>query len=363
MNVIIVNCFDTYEHRVDLLCSFFTNRGDNVKVYTSNFRHFEKTERIDNKENYIYVKTNHYYRNISLKRLWSHYKLSKNIFKKLEKESIDLLWVLIPPNSFTKDAAKYKKKHQKTKLIFDVIDMWPETMPVYKFENLPVIKTWKNLRNKWIDFADCVVTECDLYQEKLIDYVKESKMRTIYLAREISEYKGNPNLSKDIISLCYLGSINNIIDIPTIGNIIKELRMKKPIILHIIGDGENRNKLIAVAERAGAKVIYHGKVYNQFEKLKIFDSCHFGLNIMKESVFVGLTMKSIDYFEAGLPIINNIKGDTWRMVEEYGIGFNFNKKIPDNNFTRDDVRDFYEKIFSVGNFEKKIEEVMDFENI
>lgn len=363
MNVVIVNCFDTYEHRVDLLRSFFKNRGDNIKVYTSNFRHFEKIERTDNKENYVYVKANHYYKNISLNRLWSHYKLSKKIFKKLEKESIDLLWVLVPPNSFVKDAAKYKKKHQNTKLIFDIIDMWPETMPVHKFENFPAIKVWRNLRNKWIDYADSIVTECDLYQEKLVDYVKESKMRTIYLAREISEYRENPNLSKINISLCYLGSINNIIDIHAIGNIIKELGKMKPIILHIIGDGENRNVLIAEAERAGAKVIYHGRVYDRFEKLKIFNSCHFGLNIMKESVFVGLTMKSIDYFEAGLPIINNIKGDTWRMVEHYGIGVNFNKKIQNNNFTRENVRDFYEKMFSVENFEKKVEEVIYFENI
>lgn len=363
MNVVIVNCFDTYEHRVDLLCDFFKKRGDNVKVYTSNFRHFEKKERTDNKENYVYVKANHYYKNISLKRLWSHYKLSKNIFKKLEKENIDLLWVLIPPNSFTKDAAKYKNKHQKTKLIFDVIDMWPETMPVQKFENLPVITIWKNLRNKWIDYGDSIVTECDLYQKKLIDYVKESKMSTIYLAREINEFKGNPNPPRDIVSLCYLGSINNIIDIATIGNIIIKLKEKKPVILHIIGDGEKRVTLIDAAERAGAKVIYHGKVYDKLEKQKIFDSCHFGLNIMKESVFVGLTMKSIDYFEAGLPIINNIKGDTWRMVEQYGIGMNYNKIIPENHFSRINVREFYEKTFTVENFERQLEKIIKFENI
>ena len=37
---------------------------------------------------------------------------------------------------------------------------------------------------------------------------------------------------------------------------------------------------------------------------------------MKQEVFVGLTMKSIDYFEAGLPIINNIHGDTWNIVKD-----------------------------------------------
>lgn len=50
MNVVIVNCFDTYEHRVDLLHRFFKKQGDHVKVYTSTFRHFEKVERTDKKE-------------------------------------------------------------------------------------------------------------------------------------------------------------------------------------------------------------------------------------------------------------------------------------------------------------------------
>lgn len=358
MNVVIVNCFDTYEHRVDLVHNFFKNRGDKAKIYTSTFRHFEKVERTDSKENFVYIKANPYYKNMSPQRLWSHHKLSKDIFKKLEKENIDLLWVLIPPNSFTKYAAKYKKKHPNTKLIFDVIDMWPETMPVKKIKDLPFIKAWGNLRNKWINVANHVVTECDLYQTKLENYIDKSKMTTVYLAREIKEFVGNPNPPKDKIALCYLGSINNIIDISTIGNIIKELNKSKPVILHIVGDGEKREELINVAKGNGAEVIYHGKVYDSAEKQTIFDSCHYGLNIMKETVFVGLTMKSMDYFEAGLPIINNIHGDTWKMVEKYGIGVNYyNNSIQNRKYNRNAIRPFFENMFSIKEFEKIISEV------
>ena len=59
----------------------------------------------------------------------SHVILSKNIYEQISKEKVDLLWILVPPNSFVKDAAKYKKNHPKVKIIFDLIDMWPETMP------------------------------------------------------------------------------------------------------------------------------------------------------------------------------------------------------------------------------------------
>ena len=54
-------------------------------------------------------------------------------------------------------------------------------------------------------------------------------------------------------------------------------------------------------------------------------ACHFGLNIMKASVCVGLTMKSIDYFRHGLPIINSIPADTQELVEREKIGIQLNE--------------------------------------
>lgn len=361
MNVAIINCFDTYEHRVDLLVNFFKLNGDNVRVYTSNFRHIEKCKRTDLKENFVYLEAFPYKKNLSIKRMYSHLKLSKDIFRRLEYQNLELLWVLIPPNSFVKDAAKYKQKHPNVKLIFDVIDMWPETMPTNKIENLYPIKKWQTLRDKYISIADHIVTECDLFQEKLIQSVDKEKMTTLYLAREIKPFIGNPNLPEDKISLCYLGSINNIIDIQTIVTIVKKIMVEKPVVLHIIGDGENRDKFIEQIRNLGIDVVFHGKVYDMQEKQKIFDQCHYGLNIMKESVFVGLTMKSMDYFEGGLPIINNIKGDTWKLVEEHGLGINLvnidNFKLDDSN--RKNIRHFFEKKLSFNFFCRTIVKILN----
>lgn len=362
MNIAIVNCFDTYEHRVELLCDYFSSEGHIVQVYTSDFRHIEKVKRTDKKEGVTYIDSTPYYKNISPQRLYSHYNLAKDIFSILRMQNIDLLWVLIPPNSFVKEAKKYKEQFPKVKLIFDVIDMWPETMPVEKIKNLYPVKLWKNLRDDGINAADHVVTECNLFQEKLCRVVNQEKMTTIYLAREEKKFQSSPDLSEEKISLCYLGSINNIIDISTIEAIIKTLREIKPVDLHIIGDGEKLNELVSVSKIAGAEVIYHGKIYSKDEKLKIFDKCHYGLNIMKESVYVGLTMKSLDYFEAGLPIINNIKGDTWGHVDEYNLGVNINKLSENLDFStlkqRKNARLFFENNLTVDCFFEGIRRVM-----
>ena len=58
------------------------------------------------------------------------------------------------------------------------------------------------------------------------------------------------------------------------------------------------------------------------KKQDIFDQYQCGLNLMVDTVFVGLTIKSLEYMSHDLPLINNIKGDTWKNVEGEQIGFN-----------------------------------------
>ena len=82
---------------------------------------------------------------------------------------------------------------------------------------------------------------------------------------------------------------------------------------------------------------------------------------MKQSVVVGLTMKSIDYFEGGLPIINNIHGDTWEIVLREKIGYNIDKEknckdiIKYEAKMRERVRKVYEREFGIDTFRKKVQ--------
>ena len=92
---------------------------------------------------------------------------------------------------------------------------------------------------------------------------------------------------------------------------------------------------------------------------------------MKTSVLVGLTTKSIDYVSAGLPLLNNIKGDTYDLVKRYGIGFNLEDKLSDrdvesiafatdidyNRMRQNAVKVFNENFYCVS-VENKINSVM-----
>lgn len=360
MNVCIVNCFDTYEQRVDLLREYFKERGNHVVVLSSDFKHIEKVRRTQPKEDYKFFTADPYKRNFSLDRILSHRQLSKKIFSYVREHinDIDALWVLVPPNSFVQDAAGIKKDHPRVKLVFDIIDMWPETMPIGKIKNIYPLKVWENIRDNNICIADYVITECQLYQNKLKGLVPQKRLYTLYLARKKKSLISNPNLPKDKISLCYLGSINNIIDIDEIAAIIGYFHRNKEVVFHIIGDGENKSILINRAQKCGAMVIDHGSAYDPSIKQQIFDNCHFGLNIYKKDVYIGLTMKSIDYFEAGLPVINNIKGDTWQLIEEYHAGVNWNgDEIAYTDQFRTNSRSLFNNEFTIEQFYNKMDKI------
>ena len=324
MKAVVLNYFDTYEDRVDLVHEFFKGQGYEVTVVQSDFRHFKKVHREEQKEGFTFVKSRPYYKNLSIARLISHYKFSSNAFEIVEEIKPDLLYVFVPPNSLAKFASKYKKKNKEVKLILDIIDLWPETMPIGNAKKLPPFTFWGEMRNKSLKYANIVITECDLYQSVLSEVLKGIKVETVYLAKKEINVISNSQLSEDEIHLAYLGSINNIIDISKIKEIIYAIKAIKPVTLHIIGNGEKKQELIDESKSAGATIEYYGELYNPQEKQNVFDKCHFGINIMKDTVCVGLTMKSIDYLQGGLPLLNNINYDTERLVEAHSLGININ---------------------------------------
>jgi len=330
VRAVIVNCFFSNDERVNMLYNYFTSRECETYVVTSDFNHLYKNKRTEQKNNYYYIETKPYYQNISFKRLFSHYFFAKNALNMVERLNPDILYIVFPPNSLPYFAAKYKKEHIDVKLIFDIIDLWPESIPILGNKNFFPFNFWRKFRDNNLSFADIVITECGLYQEVLEKFLNKQKSHILYLAREDSKIEISNDFDCKKLSFCYLGSINNIIGIKVIADLIKKTSALKPVDIHIIGDGENRDLLIHEAKNSGASVFYYGKIFDDARKHDIFNKCTFGLNIMKENVRIGLTTKSIDYFEAGLPIINNIKGDTEKLVDEYAVGLNLTEIGLDN---------------------------------
>lgn len=366
MKVVIINCFDTYESRVELLHEYFVNRGDGVQVFTADFCHFKKCKRTDAPKDFVLIETKPYEKNLSLRRILSHMDFAKKVRKAIETQgaAIDLLWVMLPPNSMAKQMAAVKKRYPRLWVVYDIIDVWPESMPFGGVEKLPPLRYWKGLRDKYLTCADAVVTECKLFQEKMAGKVPQDKFSNLYFAKQdAAEFVDNAVNEK--MELAYMGSINHIVDIEVIGKVIRQLGTLKKVTLHVVGDGERREDLLKEAREAGAEVVYYGTVYDKDAKMQILSKCHFGLNIMKDSVCVGLTMKSMDYFAAGLPMVNNIHGDTWNIIEEKGFGVNYPfeteaaLELCQSGNVRQQVREYFDRHFSKEAFMIGVDEIVE----
>lgn len=371
MKVAIVCAFDTYVDRLLLLKEYYESKGYEVIVYGSSFshRHKEKIQKPDYMD--VMIPARPYQKNLSVARLLSHYAFSKQVGTYLKKQRYDLIHVLVPCNSLVKFISPIKHLFPNTKLIYDIIDLWPETMPLSKFKNIFPFTIWKNLRDKTLNEADLILTECGLFQEVLARQ-KDPKFQTLYWARKERPLPRNVKLDPQRVSFCYLGSINHIIDIDFIVDLLKACKTYKEVTLHLIGDGESKEDLIKNIQEQGIKVVDHGKVFDQKEKQAIFDQCNFGLNVMKKHVVVGLTMKSLDYMCGQLPIINTIQGDTQKFCERFNIGYHVSdvqdpeliNKIcqqseTDNQQQRDNIQNLYLSYFTKKSFYKTLDQLME----
>ncbi len=348
---VIVTKSTNFEPRAEIVGDFLKCRGVEVTYIYSDFSHREKKHLDRHEADHLYVDTYPYRKNLSWQRMWSQADFSRKAEKMLKGMDYDLLYVLIPGNVLVPmavKAAEYqrKKSGNPVKLVIDIIDLWPESLRLGKLENIWPVSIWKKLRDSNLGKADLVITECDLYREKLGLDPKRSV--TMYWGKKDTsaewanqEVQGkqsgigsSDNASEGMhpLQLAYLGAINNIIDIDGIVRLLKKLDREKPVLLHVIGDGENRETFLNALKAAGISYEYHGAVFDESEKHKILEQCSYGINMMKPGVCVGMTMKSIDYWSHGLPIINNIPGDTWKLCEEEGMGINVCAATADGKF-------------------------------
>lgn len=332
---LLISCFDWFKARLAPIRDLLICQGYDVSILTSDFNHIKKRTVDERFSECTYIHVHPYKKNLSLDRIISHLYFGKQAAEFIEKEKPDLIYLLLPPNNIAKYCALYKRKNPNIKFIIDIIDLWPESMPIGVLQRTPFAWLWKKWRDKAIKVADHVFTECDLYQDRLAKVLEPSKTTTLHLYKEQTEEERklvqdiiNSKKQDDIIRFAYLGSMNNIVDIEGICKVLKEfISIGKKCEFHAIGDGESRDRFEKSVRETGCDVHFYGKVFDEIEKIKILSPCDYAFNMMKGSISVGLTIKSIDYLSYGLPLINNIKGDTWKLVEKYRIGINVCEKI------------------------------------
>lgn len=327
VDVVVLSGTNHYEERNKQVIEEYKKQNKTVLYLTSDFHHINKQQYVFEAEGCKQVHVMPYYKNISISRLLSHGEFSFKAYFFMKQYRPDIVYSEIPNNSLAMSTAWYKKKYG-CELIFDIFDMWPEALPV-KTGN-PVIKfalsIWGAFRNRNLKHADKIYTECDYYQEILAKEGYTLPMETKHLRQEDADLEIKTVWRDDQIHICYVGSINNIIDAPFMIDFLDKLNQKRKVYFHLIGQGESKERIKNELEKRCVKVIDYGSIYDKQELQDIFNQCSFAINFLVPDVAIGITMKSVTYFRGGMPILNTVDGDTKKMVEKRNVGVNIHRE-------------------------------------
>ena len=98
--------------------------------------------------------------------------------------------------------------------------------------------------------------------------------------------------------------------------------------LHIIGEGPEKESLLRKLQTNNINFKYHGSSFDENFKRSVISSCWFGYNGFKKNVEVGLSYKTIDYLSYGTPLLSSLNKstDTFKLLNKNGVGINFDSE-------------------------------------
>jgi hypothetical protein len=325
--VLIISNFheDASISRSNMAFNYFLKKGYDPIVLYSNFSHsLKKFRELDN-ERFIDLSTIAYSSSLSINRIVSYFIFSYKVFKFLSKNSFDIVYINLPPNIIGLSVLLRKSKYSK--LIVDIIDLWPESYP----NNNNLIKKIilyisgiipKIIRKRTINYCDFCITESEFFHKEL-NLKNKRNSKVIYIKKFQTVLPVFENLSKEM-SVIYLGNIGRIYNFDSLLKIIKGVEKNRKVVLHILGLGPLSDWLFDNLNAQKIDFYYHGASFDETLKKEIISKCWFGFNGYKINTEVALSYKSVDYLSYGVPLINSAKEDTFHIVENEKVGFNFN---------------------------------------
>lgn len=332
MTVWIVNPFDNLPvegfrpQRYWLMSEAFAAAGHNVTLWTQDWSHAAKSRRRTSPSDGLfsikYVHVPGYNRNISLKRIWSHWRFAENwaVCASECEEKPQLVVVSSPPLYIGKKVKDFCRV-AGAKYIVDIMDAWPET-----FER--VVPRWslflmRQIAKKNYVSADAVTAVTKSYLDLAEKYGARSSMRLFYHGIKIPEYGSRKisggNAAGGLIRLVYAGNMSLSYDLATVVDAVKS---DESLMLDIAGSGPDEAAL-RVRASGCPRICFHGYL-KEDELRSLLGRADVGLVPMFDDSCVGVPYKLADYAAAGLPVASSLHGETAELLERYKAGVTYN---------------------------------------
>lgn len=323
-------------NRFNYLARLLSNIGYNVELITSRFSHVKKKKRttdLHSQAQYTvtYIDEPPYKKNISLKRFWSHFIMSKNLKKYLKKrKKPDVIYCAVPSLDVGNVTAKYAKLNN-IRLIIDIQDLWPEAFEMVF--NVPVISNvfffpMKMKARQIYKNANEIVAVSNTYGKVVNKFDK--KYHCVYLGTDLSSFDYYTKLDKYLskcdteIWIAYIGTLGASYDISLVLNALEILKERNinNIKFIIMGDGPSKSKFSTEAENKSLNVVFTGRL--EYKKMvATLKLCDIAVNPIKKRSAGSIINKVADYAAAGLPVVNTQENPEYRdLLEMFNSGIN-----------------------------------------
>ena len=326
MKIWIINPFDNLPQegfrpqRYWLMSEALKQRGHEVTLWTSDFNHGLKRRRetAGNSPDWVrMVKTLSYAKNVSARRVLSHWLLAKAWTKaaEAEKKLPDAMVVSMPPLGLAKAAVEFGNRHG-IKTVVDVQDAWPETfgrvLPEF------IVRPLKRIARNIYLGADAISAVAGKYADLAKGYGAKCKMKVTGHCKNRPWGLGwsQPSLDDSAVRMCYVGNMGRSYDLKTVVEAVKEL---EGVTLDLAGDGEQRKELEALAKGCD-RIRFHGYLPER-ELAETIARCNVGVVPMFKDSQVAVPGKLADYGVAELKVVYSLEGEIKMIAGEAGVKY------------------------------------------
>ena len=334
MTIWIINPFDNLPmegsrpQRYWLMAEAFARAGHETLLWTQDWNHARKVRRLPTDETcggsdgrlfgLRYVHVPGYRKNISLKRIWSHWRFARNWAAMTATCNPPQLIVVSSPPLFIGREVRRFCSRVGARYVVDIMDAWPET-----FER--VVPRWmlKGLRNVARDNyrgASAVTAVARRYIDLARSCGAICPMHLCY--HGIANHDGNVGSQSDasnnvaldagaasVVRLAYIGNMSLSYDLSTV---IDAVKCDDGLALDLAGAGPDEMALRRRAEGCG-RIRFHGYL-GETDLRALLGRADVGLVPMFDESCVGVPYKLADYVAAGLPVASSLHGETEELI-------------------------------------------------
>lgn len=324
ISVLIVSAFDPLEGegreliRYPLLAKALTDLGAKVTFLSSSFDHFSKSQREVPSRKLPYqlelIPTPSYTKNISLKRIWSHYIFGKNLLRHLNESqsAYDVIISAFPPISANVRLSRWAERHD-TPFLVDIQDAWPEAFLVSlpPFWGKIMLQPLFRQRKKTFSQAKKLISVSQDYLSEL--HISPGKSAVFPLGAHFPDLTFSKK-EDDSVKLILLAGSDKL---PFLNALLEQIaQLPLSFELMLVGRSQAFSKI-----KSSPRIhIFHE--VSEKQKHELLSEADIGLVLNDPKLKSRMPNKVFSYLSYGLPIISNLSGGELEEIletEDWGL--------------------------------------------